>query len=109
MFVDTGLLRAGADESQRAGGHARDGADRLSRGPLIAGMFGAFATADAFHNVLSSTQTGHAQRLQAHYQVLSSVADKACLAAAEFTDMDEGGAAALRTVRCSSATQASRT
>ena len=46
MFVDTGLLHSGANESHRAGGHAQEGADRLSRGPLMSGMFGEFAAAE---------------------------------------------------------------
>ena len=46
MFVDTGLLHSGANESHRASGHAQEGADRLSRGPLMPGIFGEFAAAE---------------------------------------------------------------
>lgn len=102
MFVDPGLLRQGASESHRAGGHARDGADHLARGPLAPGMFGDFAAAEAFHEALSAAHAEHVQSLQTHHETLADVGTKAHYAAGEFTAMDECGAEQLRAVRGSS-------
>ena len=99
MFVDTGLLRSGANESHRAGGHAQEGADRLSRGPLMPGMFGEFAAAEEFHDAVRSAHTQHVKTLQAHQEALTAVGNKAHLAANGFADMDTRNAAAERAVR----------
>lgn len=99
MFVDTGLLHSGADESHRAGGHAQEGADRLSRGPLMSGMFGEFAAAEEFHDAVRSAHTEHVKTLQAHQEALTAVGSKAHLAANGFADMDARNAAAERAVR----------
>jgi hypothetical protein len=99
MFVDPGLLHAGAQESHRAGGHARDGADHLARGPLMSGMFGDFAAADAFHEAVNVAHTQHVKSLQAHQEALSAVGTKAHCAAAEFIKMDGRNADQLREVR----------
>ena len=99
MFVDPGMLRLGAKESHRAGGHALDGADRLAREQLAAGMFGDFAAADAFHEALSAAHAEHVKNLHAQYEALAAVGAKANYAAAEFTAMDERGAEQLRAVR----------
>lgn len=48
MFVDVGLLHSGANESHYAGEHAHGGADQLSRGPLLSGMFGTFPSPRLF-------------------------------------------------------------
>ena len=104
MFVDTGLLHSGANEAQRAGGHAQDGADQLSRGPLLSGMFGQFPSAEYFHDAVTSARAQHMKNLQVHQEALTALGRKAHYAAAEFTDMDERNAAKLRAVRCSSAT-----
>lgn len=104
MFVDTGLLHSGAGDSHRAGEHAQEGAGHLSGGPLMSGMFGGFAAAEAFHGAVASAHSEHVNSLQAHQQVLIAVGGNACRAAAEFTDMDQHNAAALRAVRCSSDT-----
>ena len=99
MFVDTGLLHSGADESHRAGGHAQDGADRLSRGPLMSGMFGEFAAAEAFHDAVRSAHTQHVKTLQAHQEVLTAVGSNAHRAATAFSVMEERNAAEERAVR----------
>ncbi|MFZ1179084.1 MAG: DUF2563 family protein [Mycobacterium sp.] len=104
MFVDTGLLRSGGNESHRAGGHAQEGADHLSAGPLGSGMFGKFAAADAFHEAVTSAHTRHVKTLQGHQETLTEVGRKAHYAATEFTDMDEDNAAELRAVRGGSVT-----
>ncbi|MCV7123227.1 DUF2563 family protein [Mycobacterium lacus] len=99
MFVDIGMLHSGANESHRAGGHARDAADHLSRGPLAAGMFGEFAAAEAFHGAVGSAHAQHVSNLQAHREALTAFGANAHLAAMGFTDMDERNAGALRAVR----------
>jgi hypothetical protein len=104
MFVDTGLLHAGAEESHRAGGNAQDAADRLSQGPLLSGMFGQFSAAQAFHGAVSVAHAQHVKNLQAHQKTLTDLGRKAHYAANEFTGMDNRSAARLRAVRCSSAT-----
>ena len=104
MFVDIGLLHSGGNQSHRAGGVARDGADQLSRGPLPSGMFGGFPAAEAFHEAVGAAQVKHVRMLQGHQEALTAIGGKAHQAAAGFTDMDETGAAKLRAVRCNSAT-----
>ncbi|KZS73787.1 hypothetical protein A4G29_13370 [Mycobacterium kansasii] len=104
MFVDTGSLHLGANDSHRAGDHAQDGAGRLSRGPLVSGIFGEFAAAEAFHGAVTSAHAQQMKTLQAHQEVLTAVGGNARRAAAGFTGMDERNAAQLRAVRCSSAT-----
>lgn len=104
MFVDPELLHSGAKESHRAGGQARDGADHLARGPLMSGIFGDFAAADAFHEAVTSAHSQHVETLQAHQEVLTTVGTKAHYAAREFVAMDEHNASELRAVRDTSAT-----
>jgi Protein of unknown function (DUF2563) len=104
MFVDTGLLHSGGNQSHRAGDHAQEGADRLSRGPLLSGTFGDFPAAEAFHRTVSAAHAKHVQTLQAQYEALSAIGGKAYRASAGFTDMEERNAAKLRAVRCSSGT-----
>jgi Protein of unknown function (DUF2563) len=104
MFVDTGLLHSGGNQSHRAGGHAQEGADQLSRGPLSAGMFGEFSAAEAFHGAVGEAHGKHVRALQAHQQVLTAVGGNAHRAAAAFTHDDERNAAMLRNVECSSNT-----
>jgi hypothetical protein len=99
MFVDTGLLHSGANESHRAGGHAQDAADHLSRGPLLSGMFGGFPAAEAFHDAVSVAHAKHVKSLRAHQQVLTAIGGNAHRAAAEFTSMEDRNAAQLRAVR----------
>ena len=104
MFVETERLHSGANQSHRAAEYARDGADRLSRGPLSSDMFGDFGAADVYYEAVSSSHTRHVERLQAHGQMLAGVGHKAHQAAAEFTAMDEHNAAKLRVVQCNSDT-----
>ncbi|ODQ98756.1 hypothetical protein BHQ21_25735 [Mycobacterium sherrisii] len=99
MFVDTGLLHSGGSKSHRAGGHAQDAADRLSRGPLLSGMFGDFSAADEFHEAVSLAHGKHVKNLQAHGETLTSIGGKAYQAEAGFTDMEAHNSADLRAVR----------
>ncbi|EID15743.1 hypothetical protein MXEN_05998 [Mycobacterium xenopi RIVM700367] len=104
MFVDTGLLHSGGTQSHRAGRHAQEGADQLSRGPLLSGMFGDFSVAEVFYEAVSEAHGEHVRTLQAHQEALTALGGKAHQAAAEFTEMEERNTARLRAVRCSSAT-----
>jgi hypothetical protein len=104
MFVDTGTLHAGANDSHRAGAHADDGANHLARTSPVAGMFGDFAGADAFHGVVAQAHTHHTVKLRVHQQILSDVGDKARTVATAFTEMDECNASELKVVRCNSVT-----
>ncbi|MEE6139119.1 DUF2563 family protein [Mycobacterium sp. 050128] len=98
MYVDTGLLHSGGSQTQRAGGHAQDAADRLSRGPVMSGMFGDFDAADAFHDAVSVVHGRHVKSLQAHGETLIDIGGKAHKAAAGFTEMEERNTAELRAV-----------
>jgi hypothetical protein len=99
MFVDTGLLHSGANHSHRAGGHAQDAADHLSRGPLLSGMFGEFAAAESFYDAVTAAHAHHVKILQAHQETLTAVGANAHLAADEFTATEDHNAAKLRAVR----------
>ncbi|EUA42874.1 hypothetical protein I552_7615 [Mycobacterium xenopi 3993] len=77
MFVDTGSLHSGADDSHRAGGHAGDSANHLAGTSPVAGMFGDFAAAHEFHQAVSQAHTHHTNELRGHQQTLSDVGDKA--------------------------------
>ncbi|MCV7412951.1 hypothetical protein AWC05_12125 [Mycobacterium florentinum] len=99
MYVDTGLLHSGGSQSHRAGGHAQDAADRLSRGPLMSGMFGDFSAAEEFHEAVSVAHGKHVKDLAAHSETLTDVGGKAHQAAASFTDMEAHNSADLRAVR----------
>src|SRR5581483_4633793 len=76
MFVETGWLHSGANQSYRAGGHARDGADQLSRVPLSSRMFGEFGAAEVFYEAMKSTHAGHVEKFEGHDQTLTAVVDK---------------------------------
>ncbi|KLO26669.1 DUF2563 family protein [Mycobacterium haemophilum] len=104
MFVDTGLLHSGTNVSHLASDHAHVGADHLARAPLLSGMFGDFAVAEAFHDAIGAACARHARSLQAHRETLAAIASKAHMAAAEFTDMDDRNATRLQAVQCGSNT-----
>ncbi|OBI51757.1 DUF2563 family protein [Mycobacterium sp. E787] len=106
MFVDTDLLHAGADQSHRAGGHAQEGVDRLSRAPLASGMFGAFPAAATFHAAVTAAREQHVNNLQAHQETLTGLGHNAHYAANAFTNVDDRNAAQERAVRWTSATSA---
>lgn len=99
MFVNTGLLCSGANESHRASRYADNGVNYLSRTSLAPRMFGDFAAADLFHQAASAAHTHHAKVLQTHGETLSAVGSKAHQAAAEFTEVHEGNAAKLLAVQ----------
>ncbi|OBA59476.1 hypothetical protein A5647_17695 [Mycobacterium sp. 1100029.7] len=104
MFVDTGLLHSGGNQSHRAGGHAQEGADQLARGPLSSGMFGEFAAAEEFHGAVSESHGAHVRSLQNHQEALTAIGGKAHHAATGFKQDDERNASWLRNVGCTSNT-----
>jgi uncharacterized protein DUF2563 len=104
MFVNTGTLHTGANDSHRAGEHAHDGANHLLATSPVAGMFGNFAAADAFHEAVAQAHTHHTTKLRAHQQALRDVGDKAHTVATAFSKMDERNASKLKAVQCNSAT-----
>lgn len=98
MFVDTGLLRTGGNESRRAAEHAQEGAGQLARAPLAPGMFGDFAAAHEFHHAISSAHAQHVDALQSHHDTLDDVGAKTHLAANGFDAMEDHNAKVLRDV-----------
>jgi|SRR5271163_1969072 len=98
MFVDTAMLHSGATQSHRASEHAQGGANRLSAAPPIAGMFGNFADAQAFHAAVSSAHAYHVKTLQNHQQNLNDVGTKTHHVAYSFTATEDNNAKVLREV-----------
>jgi Protein of unknown function (DUF2563) len=102
MFVDTGTVHTGANDSHREGSRADEGANHLARMSPMAGMFGDFAIADACREVVIQAHTHHTAKLRAHQQILSDVGDRARAVATAFTKMEEHNASELKAVRCNS-------
>jgi hypothetical protein len=98
MFVDTAMLHSGAAQSHRASEHAQDGANRLSATSPVAGMFGDFADAEAFHDAVSSAHAHHVKTLQNHQQNLNDVGTKTHHAAYSFTATEDNNTKVLREV-----------
>lgn len=98
MQVDVGELRAGANRSYQAAWLAMEGADRLARGRVAAGIFGDFGAAETFCGALGDAHTTHVQRLRDHESRLGVLGDKAHTTASAFVDMEERNAEALRSV-----------
>ena len=89
MFVDTDLLRMGADFSRSAGTIAQRGATEFASTQFGAGIFGDFETAHGFHIALSSAHQVHANTMAAHHTELVSLAEKVNVAATTFFKHDE--------------------
>jgi hypothetical protein len=104
MFVDPELLNSGANEAHRASAHAQEGSGHLTRVPLLPGLFGDFAAAEAFHDAVRFTHLQHVRGLHAHQEALTVVGAKAEHAAAEFTAVDGNNAAKLLAAQCNSNT-----
>lgn len=104
MFVDTGTLHVGANDSHRAGSHADDGANHLARTSPVAAMFGDFEAAHTFHEAITQAHALHSAKLRSHQQTLSDVGDKVHTVATAFTQMDERNASKLKVVRCNTTT-----
>jgi len=98
MFVDTARLHSGASESYRASEHAHDGANHLSAAAPVAGMFGSFADAEAFHDDVSAAHARHVEALQRHQQNLNDVGTKTHHVAYSFSATEDNNAKVLRAV-----------
>jgi hypothetical protein len=96
MFVDTDLLRMGADFSKSAGKIVKRGADQFASTPLPAGIFGDFDAAHEFHGALGRAHEAHVATMQSHHVGLSGLAEKANVGATAFVRQDEAGEAAVR-------------
>jgi Protein of unknown function (DUF2563) len=95
MFVDTELLRSGAEFSRSAGTTAQQGAVRLSSAQLPAKMFGDFAAAEDFRRTLGQAHETHVSSMQGYQTELTGLADTAHSAAALFMKQDEESASTL--------------
>jgi hypothetical protein len=89
MFVDTYLLRAGAEFSRSAGTIAHRGATKFASTQISAGVFGDFEAAHGFHSALGAAQQVHASAMAGHQAELESLAEKANAAATIFHTKDE--------------------
>lgn len=98
MIVDTTMLHSGAAQSHRASEHARDGANHLSATPPVAGMFGSFADAEAFHDAVNSAHNHHIKTLQSHQHDLDDVGTKTHHVANSFSATEENNVKVLRDV-----------
>ena len=98
MFVDTAKLHCGASESYRASEHAHDGANHLSAAAPLAGMFGSFGDAEAFHDDVSSAHAYHVKTLQSHEQNLNDVGTKTHRVATSFSATEDNNTKVLRDV-----------
>lgn len=98
MHVDPQALRAGANASDDAGGHADTGAQRLDLAGLTTGMFGDFEAANSFHTALGTAKDDHRDALHGHHDNLAGIAENVRAAAATFTSMDNRNAKLLRDV-----------
>ena len=98
MFVNIAMLHSGAAESHRASEHAHDSANHLSGTSPVAGMFGDFAAAEAFHDAVKSAHAHHVKTLQTHQESLSDVGTKAHQVGYSFSAMEDNNAKALREV-----------
>jgi hypothetical protein len=96
--VDPAMLHSGADESHRASEHAAEGANALSGAPPLAGMFGAFEAAEAFHEAITVAHSEHVKALESHRDTLQDLGTKTHHAAYTFTAMDDHNAKVLRDV-----------
>jgi hypothetical protein len=92
MFVDTALLRMGADFSRSAGTIAQRGASAFASVQVSAGIFGDFDTAHELHCALSAAHQVYAKTLAEHHEALEGLAEKASVAATTFTERDRQAA-----------------
>ncbi|MGE2832710.1 DUF2563 family protein [Mycobacterium sp. SMC-4] len=95
MFVDTDLLRCGAEFSGSAGQTARRGAERFAATELTTGIFGDFDAAHGFQRALRRARQTHVSAMEAHGAGLEVLAEKANSAAAVFVRQDDANGSTL--------------
>ncbi len=98
MFVDTASCTPERPSRYRASEHAHDGANHLSAAAPVAGIFGSFADAEAFHDDVSSAHAYHVKTLQSHQQNLNDVGTKTHHVAYSFSATEDNNAKVLRDV-----------
>ncbi|RAV15160.1 DUF2563 domain-containing protein [Mycolicibacterium sp. GF69] len=96
MYVDTDLLRMGADFSKSAGQIVMRGAEQFASASLPAGIFGDFDAAHGFHSALGHAHEAQAATMRAHHANFDGLAAKANIGAATFDRQDEAGEAMVR-------------
>lgn len=103
MFVDTDLLRCGAQFSGSAGEIAQRGAERFAAVELTSGIFGDFDAAHGLDRTLRRARQTHVAAMQDQGAGLAVLADKATSAAAVFVRQDEVNGAGVRSAGLRSA------
>ncbi|MDT5002518.1 MAG: hypothetical protein QOK12_4623 [Mycobacterium sp.] len=96
MEVDSTHLHAGADRCADAAWTAQAAAGKLEGKEPMAGMFGDFAEAHAFHRAISAAHQDHIEQLRAHHRALTDISDKSHYGADRFTARDASAADSLR-------------
>jgi len=96
--VDVEVMRIGSNRSYTAASLADEGAQALARGTVSAGIFGGFAAAGDFEEIISGAHAEHMDRLGNHERRLGVLGDKGHVAATTFVDMEQRNAEALRAV-----------
>lgn len=92
MFVDTDLLRMGADFSRSAGTIAQRGAAEYASTQVAAGIFGDFEAAHGFHQALTVAHQLNSSTMSGHHVELEGLAEKANSAATTFHAQDQQAA-----------------
>lgn len=92
MFVDTALLRMGADFSTSAGTIAQRGGASLNATQMPAGVFGDFAEAESFRHLLVQAQISYANNMTAYHAAFERLAETSVAAATTFTNEDASSA-----------------
>lgn len=99
MFVDTDLLRMGADFSNSAGEIVKRGASQFASTTMAAGIFGDFDAAHDFQSALQRAHEAQVTTMQEHHAGLRRLADKANAGATIFTKQDEASEVDLRSAK----------
>jgi hypothetical protein len=89
MFVDTDLLRMGAEFSRSAGTIVQRGAAEFASAQLTAGIFGDFDAAHGYHRALTVAHQVHSTTMAGHHKELEGLAEKANSAATTFHTQDQ--------------------
>ncbi|SEH61664.1 Protein of unknown function [Mycolicibacterium rutilum] len=95
MYVDTDMLRMGADFSKSAGEIVKRGAEQFASTTVPSGIFGDFDAANDFHSALGRAHEAQSALMGSHRDKLDSLATKADVGAAAFVRQDEAGEAAI--------------
>jgi hypothetical protein len=96
MFVDSELLRMGADFSKRAGEIVRRGAAEFASTSLPAGIFGDFDAAVEFHSALGRAHEAQTATMRSHHTGFDGLAAKANTGAGAFVEQDDAAEVSVR-------------